>query len=173
MIPGVGQDDVVRIRRSRAKLVWVLAIAIGFVATCVGFLVPLAIGAKIIGILGAVLFSCVALKALIELVVPRDLMVIGPDGVYQRAVRPHVLIPWHEITDIGVIERSGDDAWSRGSRPFAIPTAGSAQSVAQQSLCPEVDETAARRIATDVRGTGRSRGRGPHARCRYLLSRDL
>jgi hypothetical protein len=106
MIPGVGQDDVVRIRRSRAKLVWALAVSIGFLAFCVGYLMPLGIGAKIIGILGAVFFSGVALKVLIELVVPRDLLLIGPDGIYQRAVRPHVLIPWHEITDIGVIERS-------------------------------------------------------------------
>lgn len=97
---------MLRIRRSRAKLALWAAIGIALAAGSVGYLVPLGIGGKILGIACAVLFSFVALKLLVELVVPRDVIVIGPEGIYQRAVRPHVLIPWREITDIGVIERN-------------------------------------------------------------------
>jgi hypothetical protein len=95
------QDDVLRIRRSRVKLAPWLLLSVVFAAGFVRYFVPLGVGAKIIGIIGAVFFSWGAVKLLIELLVPRDVMVIGPEGIYQRAVRPHVLIRWREIADIG------------------------------------------------------------------------
>ena len=100
------QDDVLRIRPSRVKLAPWLLFAVAATAAFVYYFVPGGVGAKVIGIGGAAFFGWGALKLLSALVVPRDVLVIGPEGVYQRAVRPHVLIPWHEITQIGVIERS-------------------------------------------------------------------
>ena len=99
------QDDVLRVRRSRVKLAPWLLLSVVFAAGFVRYFIPLGVGAKIIGIIGAVFFSWGAVKLSFELLVPRDVMVIGREGIYQRAVRPHVLIRWREIADIGVIER--------------------------------------------------------------------
>jgi len=102
----VVQDDVLRIRRSRVKLAPWLLLTVVVAAAFVRYFVPGGVGAKIVGIGGAVFFGWAAVKLLIALVVPHDVLVIGPEGIYQRAVRPYVLIPWREIADIGVIERS-------------------------------------------------------------------
>lgn len=102
----MGQNDVLRIRRSRWKVALPTAIALGMGAGCLVWLVPTNIGGEIIGIAGAVVFFSVGLRLFRELLVPRDVMLIGPEGIDQRAVHPHVLIPWGEIAHIGVIERS-------------------------------------------------------------------
>ena len=51
------QDDVLRIRRSRVKLAPWLLLSVVFAAGFVRYFIPLGVGAKIIGIVGAVFFS--------------------------------------------------------------------------------------------------------------------
>ena len=94
-----------RIRRSRSKVALWTVIALAMGAACSVYLLPGNIGAKLLGAVGALLFFGAAAVLLRDLLAPRDLMLIGPEGIDQRALRPHVLIPWEEITDISAIDR--------------------------------------------------------------------
>jgi hypothetical protein len=94
-----------RIRRSgRKTAVWAVvsaAMAIGSLLA----LYPTNTGGKILGVAGLVLFGAAALKLVFWLLSPRDLLRTGPDGIEQLAVRPEVLIPWAEISDITLVKR--------------------------------------------------------------------
>jgi hypothetical protein len=105
MISGVVANHVLRIRRSRRQSAVWTAISLGMGIACVVILWPGNAGAKILAIVGALLFLAAAVKLSRGLLAPRDLMLIGPEGIDQRVVQPHVLIPWREIADIKAIDR--------------------------------------------------------------------
>jgi hypothetical protein len=101
----VVSDDVLRIQRSRRQAALWTAISLGMGVACLVLLVPGNAGAKVLGIVAALLFFAVAVKLSRDLKAPRDLLLIGPEGIDQRAVRPHGLIPWREIADISAVDR--------------------------------------------------------------------
>jgi hypothetical protein len=83
--------------------VWTV-IALGMVAGSVWYGEHGRTAAMIIAVMGVLLFGFGALKFAREALSPRELLVAGPDGIDQRAVSPHAMIPWKEIADIRVIQ---------------------------------------------------------------------
>jgi hypothetical protein len=114
----------------------IIAVALG--AACLVYLLDGNLGSKILGIAGAALFFGVAAILLRQLLVPRDLLRVGPDGIDQRAVRPHVLIRWDEIVDIRAIDR-GHRVQTLGITvrvPSALPQHGQLNPIGRSRWIP-------------------------------------
>lgn len=103
--PSVEPIGEIWIRRSGPKTAVWAVVSAGMAVGSMLALYPKNTGGKILGVAGLLLFGAAALKLLFWLLSPRDLLRTGPDGIEQLAVRPQVLIPWAEISDITVVKR--------------------------------------------------------------------
>jgi hypothetical protein len=99
-------DQVLHIRRSRRKAVVWTVMALVLVLSAIWYGLKAGAPGKVIAAIGVLLFGSGALMLAREALSPRDLLMVSPDGIDQRAVSPHAMIPWNEIADIQVIERA-------------------------------------------------------------------
>ena len=94
------------IRRSRWKATLWSLVCLVFVAGGIILAQPGTLGAVLVGDGGAVFFGLGVLIFARDALKPRVQLVLSPEGLEQRAIRPHVLIPWSQIKDVTVIKRS-------------------------------------------------------------------
>jgi hypothetical protein len=102
-----GAEEVLVIRRSRGKLAAWAIVAVVFAVVGFGALYPENIGGMILGVIALLLFGGAAVRMLIWMVRPREVLRAGPDGLVVLAIRPPATLAWGTVTDIRVDRRSG------------------------------------------------------------------
>lgn len=98
-------SELLCVRRSRGKAIVWTAIALVLLLASISYGSGGGVARTILATIGVLLFGFGMLLFAREALSPRALLVIGPDGIDQRAVSPHTMIPWKEIVDIRVIQR--------------------------------------------------------------------